>query len=998
VGEPCRACTTSGFPTPITVRPQSPAPTADEWYKMTTQNEAKVASHSASPSGSTECAELKEFCGLPGVTFTPPPCLAKLPIVIPTGHEKPSGQVFNLRIAKAQVRRVGMVGRRTKCENTTSSPPIQSRIPLLTGLQAIVQVFDDYGLVVPTPAQQAHVLNHWTALSSLCGWMKFLKYKLAAWRAWALSVASGETQEKVPTPPGCEHDRPEYLIGRTSRQSVLKMQKWVERAQSSISDHTLLYSFIESVNAVKGALELPSRADLDKAEDTTYESLTTPRAPAAPVQIVTENCVCVSELSSVGNGISPRTQTVTDVCPTTIEAQIARTVHELFRGCEKFSHCSDLNQYRMPSKKATYVTSCAENGTLGDMDLRGFFIEANRGLGTGVLPSPDVLLRPSIALSDDFVLDEAGLAKSWNRFVTLACIEAQEESTDTVTLMALAEALKCRVISKGPGMKYFALKPVQKFVHNVLRAHPVFQLIGRSCDSYVLDQQLLSKRFPTDNMFLSGDYAEATNRIRSRYSRYCGELVLEAIGITTNSFLHSMFLDCLCGAQIKTKRAPAKPQVEGQLMGSIVSFPILCLINAAVCRWSMELSSGLTYTLASVPLLINGDDCVFPGNQKLFRVWEVVANQVGLEKSVGKTYFSSSFCSINSRTYVLPGGNFARGFLPVQYVNYRLLAGNARSNGASGFSKTDLVDSVDPALSFGARQTSLLDEAPLFLHERLTLRFLTKFAKQLEGGAERIPKYLPRSEGGLGLTRPCNLTEIRLSDTTTGLSVQASSDFRDPNWVELAVAQAGRLPPCVSPPGTYGDIHKKALKLVNFSPKWIWNDRPCEDNNRYLPLYLYSMLWTENRISSVDDTHRKNLVNLNKLDCYWRKSEESLRVRLEQSVESGLGRLPARMQADGRYRHFRQFARETLVRELVRKELANTASVPHRLGGWMLDKTFSLSSDLPTPQELGELELPLTDLEKLAPLLRTQYSDLHVRLSDLVDRFGYLHIPRLSEL
>jgi hypothetical protein len=104
------------------------------------------------------------------------------------------------------------------------------------------------------------------------------------------------------------------------------------------------------------------------------------------------------------------------------------------------------------------------------------------------------------------------------------------------------------------------------------------------------------------------------------------------------------------------------------------------------------------------------------------------------------------------------------------------------------------------------------------------------------------------------------------------------------------------------------------------------------------------------------------------------------------------------MQADGRYRHFRQFARETLVRELVRKELANTASVPHRLGGWMLDKTFSLSSDLPTPQELGELELPLTDLEKLAPLLRTQYSDLHVRLSDLVDRFGYLHIPRLSEL
>jgi len=101
-------------------------------------------------------------------------------------------------------------------------------------------------------------------------------------------------------------------------------------------------------------------------------------------------------------------------------------------------------------------------------------------------------------------------------------------------------------------------------------------------------------------------------------------------------------------------------QNQGQLMGSMISFPILCAVNAAVVRRSYErwmdqrqgLEPGTTrVSLQCLPLLINGDDILFRGDKLLFHQWSEDCKSVGFYESVGKSYVSKEWVQINSRTF-----------------------------------------------------------------------------------------------------------------------------------------------------------------------------------------------------------------------------------------------------------------------------------------------------------------------------------------------------------
>ncbi len=98
-------------------------------------------------------------------------------------------------------------------------------------------------------------------------------------------------------------------------------------------------------------------------------------------------------------------------------------------------------------------------------------------------------------------------------------------------------------------------------------------------------------------------------------------------------------------------------------MGSIVSFPILNIANAALCRLSLEESdhkrrkfrlTNQAYPKSGkiAPLRVNGDDCLLRGHKTRLRVsWEENTAFAGLSSSIGKTYFSPIFCTINSKIY-----------------------------------------------------------------------------------------------------------------------------------------------------------------------------------------------------------------------------------------------------------------------------------------------------------------------------------------------------------
>jgi len=84
---------------------------------------------------------------------------------------------------------------------------------------------------------------------------------------------------------------------------------------------------------------------------------------------------------------------------------------------------------------------------------------------------------------------------------------------------------------------------------------------------------------------------------------------------------------------------------RGQMMGSLLSFPMLCLQNYLAFKWSLREVDIKRF----VPVLINGDDILYQSPFDGFdQVWRSVVGRVGLVVEESKTSVSGLYGSINS--------------------------------------------------------------------------------------------------------------------------------------------------------------------------------------------------------------------------------------------------------------------------------------------------------------------------------------------------------------
>jgi hypothetical protein len=227
--------------------------------------------------------------------------------------------------------------------------------------------------------------------------------------------------------------------------------------------------------------------------------------------------------------------------------------------------------------------------------------------------------------------------------------------------LALAEALKTRVISKGPPFLYTVLKPLQVKLWSVLKSHPCFSLIGKPVDDMYV-QERMGAKLKDDQIFLSVDYTDATNEMYSWVSDVIVNEIVDCLSIPDDEAF--MFKTALTGHILEYNGEVAK-QERGQLMGSIVSFPILCIANAAICRMALEADQSRVFTLRDCPLAINGDDAIMKMTRKSVKIWETIGSYCGLSPSIGKVYESNRFLNINSTTY-----NYSsEGFSTFEVIN-----------------------------------------------------------------------------------------------------------------------------------------------------------------------------------------------------------------------------------------------------------------------------------------------------------------------------------------
>jgi hypothetical protein len=197
-------------------------------------------------------------------------------------------------------------------------------------------------------------------------------------------------------------------------------------------------------------------------------------------------------------------------------------------------------------------------------------------------------------------------------------------------------------------------------------------------------------------------------------------------------------------------------------MGSITSFPILCIANAAMCRWALEVSHRRVWKLRDCPLLINGDDVAMKGLRKqngfpsTYSIWQRVTAHIGLKESVGKTFISRQFVNINSRNYHYgeshevedPESKRWRScpYTSVPFVNFGILKGMKRSQGGVGARDQD-----DPRNNLGTRARELIKSSPSEMREEVMKMFINEHREILAN--TRLPWYMPEWLGGIGLPR-----------------------------------------------------------------------------------------------------------------------------------------------------------------------------------------------------------------------------------------------------
>jgi len=201
---------------------------------------------------------------------------------------------------------------------------------------------------------------------------------------------------------------------------------------------------------------------------------------------------------------------------------------------------------------------------------------------------------------------------------------------------AIPEPLKVRMITKGEAQNW-VLKPLQKAMHRALKDFPCFRLTSGQC---ILNN---FKKFKEGMLYVSGDYSAATDNLNMDIME---TVVSELIKVLPSEIIPYVIRESSAHIiEYPTKTGlDSILQTNGQLMGSLLSFPILCVANAATYGMASNIDD-----MIDLKCLINGDDISFRDFQKVIRKWKIIANQMGLIPSVGKNYVSRKWFTINSQ-------------------------------------------------------------------------------------------------------------------------------------------------------------------------------------------------------------------------------------------------------------------------------------------------------------------------------------------------------------
>jgi hypothetical protein len=264
-------------------------------------------------------------------------------------------------------------------------------------------------------------------------------------------------------------------------------------------------------------------------------------------------------------------------------------------------------------------------------------------------------------------------------------------------------------------------------------------------------------------------------------------------------------------------------------------------------------------------LLINGDDCVFPGKIELmFNNWKKITGFGGLESSVGKTFRSRKFLTINSCQYSYAESRHnweddvdqevpEFSYTLIKYVNMGLIYAQTKSGKRGkpfyrlGSIHRDLADTCPDEL-FATASRLFRKEASKKKYHRIIdpktkshkrdrngkkIKVETLFSSMLDA---QVPYYLPEWLGGLGLVPDKEILSNLRTSEQTGFDLEAAAFIRK-------------------------NMHVGCIRPRTFKQKPMWQfhslvDKRLEDY-KFLDNQTFSWVEHDETLRSLGDEYQK---------------------------------------------------------------------------------------------------------------------------------------------
>jgi hypothetical protein len=259
-------------------------------------------------------------------------------------------------------------------------------------------------------------------------------------------------------------------------------------------------------------------------------------------------------------------------------------------------------------------------------------------------------------------------------------------------ILAIPEPGKFRVISKGDGHLGSILQPIQGVMLDCWKHREESTMLRDDLTEKVQSMYDNTAMLGEDRMFCSIDYEAATDLIKKSAT------ILALAGLEENKFyqyallslgegiaryppVYETFEVVVDGKKEERKRKVQEAfqceSLDGQPMGHVLSFPLLCTINLAVYRmavrrWAREPGKTARIHMIKVMLdnvIVNGDDLLCVCREDFYPYFMSTCKEVGFKVSVGKQYLSRTGAMINSQLFQLVGKRVVRrGYLNLNIV------------------------------------------------------------------------------------------------------------------------------------------------------------------------------------------------------------------------------------------------------------------------------------------------------------------------------------------